>query len=212
MSSKRTFEGHLPSPQKITKMDVDSIKAIKSNIFVHDEDHKQFQEIYNSVNEAQIVTNMNISSDICKVLAEYSTGTVKDCANCEEEISVLHGDKSEFKRCDKSDKYWCTKCMSNVIRHKCSGDCNNYLFGSNEYTECASYFCAKIIVHECVETDTVTCRTCGNMYCELGCIPHLYDCWKCGGYVENCCVHDKDGEPICKSCAERFNDSMISFL
>ena len=64
---------------------------IKSSLFKHPSDHEQFLEIFESVEESELIQIMNVSHDISKEIAEYSTGNWKECGdtNCDGLVSVL---------------------------------------------------------------------------------------------------------------------------
>ena len=55
------------------------------------DDEKQFQTIYEQINECEFIKSLLIPSELSKEIAEYSTGKIEICNNddCENEILLF---------------------------------------------------------------------------------------------------------------------------
>eukprot|EP01084_Bolivina_argentea_P290892 499799_1 len=65
--------------------------TITSNLFLNFSDLKQFQNIAKQIQQCKCIKSMNVPDDIIKQIAEFSTGTIKQCSNykCKNDMSIL---------------------------------------------------------------------------------------------------------------------------
>eukprot|EP01084_Bolivina_argentea_P260709 440353_1 len=203
---------------------------IQSKLFLNSCDNKQFQTIFNSIDNSQLIQQLNISHIISKEIAEYSTGNIEHCANneCKTEIFILneyienyecdHENSSElgFKYCYHSNKYYCKKCMEYaVISMDCECDYWNQLYWPYNSDKCTNINCNRIISDcDCSHSlnKPIPCSQCnkGNdqhicYWCyENDNYHRTMECIQCDKIFCNDCVgfHDYD-RCICTECEQQ---------
>ena len=65
------------NPSKRRRIAID----IKSGLFKNEDDHKQFQGMFQSIEQSQIIETLGVSRDMNKHIAEFGTGTWLMCDN-----------------------------------------------------------------------------------------------------------------------------------
>ena len=161
------------NPSKKRRIDRD----IKSSLFGNESDHNQFKQIFESIENSQIIQTLSISHDINREIAEYATGNWAICENddCGEILSALHEDFGP---------YFCPGCNEIVSIYSCENqNCNGvwaYPPVNARHRLCVG--CHNYICSNC----EIKCDICGSKYCRVGCTG--------SGYYE-CCAQIK-----CLSC------------
>ena len=162
---------------------------IKSSLFTHKSDQKQFKKIFKSIEKSSIIQILSISHDINKQIAEFATGNLVICENneCGEMVPTLHGDEGE---------YVCPGCDEIVQLYSCSS-CNKHWVSSNddEFYSCPT--CEECICADCRSE----CNTCQLNICAV-CLG--MECGKCNKKAcPGCtCICDGCGDiRICCKCS-----------
>eukprot|EP01084_Bolivina_argentea_P319584 554304_1 len=67
---------------------------ISSALFPNQADHHQFETIFNTIDNSQLIKSMEVCHFINKNIAEYATGYFEDCFNnkCTNKIPILFQD------------------------------------------------------------------------------------------------------------------------
>eukprot|EP01084_Bolivina_argentea_P210562 358348_1 len=195
MSKKRRLEFNDEStnapPNK--KQNIDSISStISSRSFSNQEDQKQFQSIYQAVNDSNIVRQYFIPSIVLIQISEYATGNIVKCDNyaqCQHEILVLNEDNdwigNSFK-IETSKKYF-----SNQFKIFCSYDENSDSDNDSIHQQIFCEQCSKT-KQQCSETsrkwshsdrydDYFDERQCQKYFIAIKC--------KCGQTIDKCDTH-----------------------
>lgn len=169
----------------------------QSSLFKGNEtDHRQFQDIYKTIEESQIIKTFGISHDINKAIAEFATGNWEECQHCCELVSILYQNKGGYScpGCERTLKFFpCKQCNHNFLlsvhlhlhdgRRGYCEKCGDYICNSCA-KECSG--CGDNVCNDCFEP----CKDCDNI-----------DCEECNGRCETCFVIPNGGNPpICYRC------------
>ena len=159
-------------------------KRQKQENQINEKDKIRLQEIYELLQESELLKEMNVSSDINKEIAEYANGHWLEHKECGSMISVL------FKHHENSCNYDCNGCNKLCWFSTCTA-CEKIMISSNNsnYQTC-----------ECGEFPPVYCDDC----------KYLFN--KCGSCEELCCP-DCFGDCIdinCGSCGNKYCDYCVN--
>ena len=118
------------------------VSNIRSSIFKDSCDHDQFLKLLKSIKESELTEIMNVSHDINKEIAEYSTGDWINCCNkeCAELVSKLKVDE----------------------RLECMG-CNRTWLGCR-YCDKSFYFRHNLLLHKISHLPTWACPHCDDRF------------------------------------------------
>merc|ERR1712228_1030824 len=177
---------------------------LSSKMFLNDRDHKQFQIIFTSIDESQLIQQLNVSHVINKEIAEYAVGQLEYCRNneCKQEIIVLENDIQLYLKLLGNEPIEECEIHHSIAKQVGFGYCSTGWFS-------ASYYCLK-----CVElTQTYWCE-CDSDYI-LYLPSNSSNCSICDDVVIDCyCSLGEPGEcgkcrrnmAICKKCSDNWRD------
>eukprot|EP01084_Bolivina_argentea_P083365 150928_1 len=135
MSKKRSLDCESDTNKPpLKRQKVGSNNHHKASLFfTHQLDNEQYQQIFNAIDESQIIKSLHITHSISRNIAEFANGQFKQCANdkCNNDISILHQDSiiydNNHENCIKvgykwclSDKLFCSDCMDLATVCNCS--------------------------------------------------------------------------------------------
>ena len=178
---------------------------VQSELFSNYQDRRQFVEIYEAIEQSQMVKTLQTPPDILKLLAEYSMGCTHRCSNlkCKSIICTLFEDKDKmrsdllsfthihreaYKYSSKSGQYFCFRCMDNAVRTTEMYRHPNCLCDF-ALTHCCCHYLQYIPdCHECNQCHYVIPKLCG---CDSYVFLTNWECKSCG-----------TKQFVCKDCAK----------
>ena len=161
-----------------------TIKQPSSKIFKNPDDQKQFQKIYNTVDNLPLIINLQVSHGIIKNISEHATGELLKCANkkCGELIAFLHKEKDY----DCDDIIKCPNPNCQILQYGFQNWCS---FGGNNNDK----------NHSCTSMDDTAdcCHICDTAACYY----HLNECVLCTKwFCKNCLNLQAKNSNICCDC------------
>eukprot|EP01084_Bolivina_argentea_P252589 423989_1 len=199
----------------------DDSETVTSVLFKNDYDEKQFQDIFECVNESTLCINLHIDKTISVEIAEFATGEWKYCANkkCNGSISILkqsekiynnnhrNADKVGYLYCNKSNKYYCRNCMDDTIFCVCVNDCpcSEILHFAADFEKCYRFEECEGWVIECeCECDCCYVKQCKNGSCKNKCCArcNLPECAACEMEVCYDCSVMRGQLRFCSYCSK----------
>lgn len=178
------------------------------SIFDDPKDHKQFVCHLQSIERTDYIKKMKVPLAISRLIAEYATGQMYRCDQCNHKIYFLQNDhdnlikRGKMLHVSKWDKYYCKYCMNDVIQ--CDG-CDLPAVDDEEafFIRCDNWKCSRQI---CWNDDCKIFKKQKPVYCQ-----HK-DCYKvfCGNkwtnlfdcFMKNC---QKCKKSLCEDC-ERYHE------
>eukprot|EP01084_Bolivina_argentea_P040647 75080_1 len=168
-------------PTKKQKLPIDA-HIYKQTVFPNQHDQLQYISLSESIQCSALVQTLHIPLCIIQTVAEYGTGIVEDCDNCECENQIvrLHQDTGDehvvdkHYRRNKYEYYFCTECMKHTQMCGC-GEwklVNTYtraicVVCNHQVTACTE-FCGhrESLITQCYECEGPACYDCHN-YCRM---------------------------------------------
>ena len=150
---EKTISAHIDDD--LNENDID---GITSTLFEDGTDLQQFVEIFESVEQSNLIKTCNIPQDINKEIAEYATGDWRIC-DCGEFVSILN-EKEETE-----EGHYCECCMQTVWSRDCD-ICAKLWVSADDPTcyRCEYGHCLDCMVH-CSICDEMHCKDCIGECC-----------------------------------------------
>eukprot|EP01083_Nonionella_stella_P298995 1014645_1 len=144
-----------------------SVSLTRSNRFRNNSDHRHFEDIFRVIDACEWTESVVV---VNKLIAEYATGTIKQCANkkCMNDIVVLVEDEQTYE-----------------FDHN-----NAHKLGYKWCYEYNLFFCS-----ECMDQ----AESCGSSHCDiLSFIPECGKCDMCNAIAYKCRCHGYEWQ--CSNC------------
>ena len=168
----------------------------QSNLFSTFEDEKNYEELFEALQESDLVANAHIPLCIIKEIAHSGTGTIKDCGNpeCSDKAVVLQEDYGEDEDHPQHDTY--RVAQSYLEERFFCGTCKSHL---KLCEDCDEYMCT-LYCHRCGLCEALI-YNCSIDICNNP--KGVYEkCGQCSAIMCEDCSHECDhcARSLCSKC------------
>merc|ERR1712228_916597 len=185
-------------------------------------DNQQYLSYFAQISNSELLQTLSIPDVISKEIAEYSTGTIKECEACKIEFNVLNKECVDYhtkgikklSHCSKTNKFFCELCSEKTIDFICCGTVQcikNYskctFIDDKENGHCHDDIEDQtLMAYKCKYCETENddkCGDCGEWHCDFHQYSMLSYCRRCDAVS---CENAYKGL-TCEECFEFLCDS-----